>query len=121
MHQPGDVVRVFSTIAGKQKYHLCVALDGSYLFLNSPRPATRLGDLAIPCANFPFIASTPSGLSVICCSTIVKLSSADQRKAVVLGRCDKAVLLAVLKFVEDNEVLTPEETDLLIDSLSAWA
>lgn len=32
--KPGEVYQIYSTIAGKQKYHLCVALSGGFLFLN---------------------------------------------------------------------------------------
>jgi hypothetical protein len=47
----GDVVRFESVVAGKRKFHLCISVRNQFIFLNSPKPKSFVGDFAIDCAH----------------------------------------------------------------------
>ena len=44
MFRLGDVIRFQSIEANKVKFHLCISLDGHYLFINSPKLTSYPGD-----------------------------------------------------------------------------
>lgn len=122
MHNPGDVVLFWSADAGKEKFHLCISLDRKYLFLNSPKARRYEGDLALPCADFPFLDPTPDGESIVCCTLIVAPSAAELkgRRMEVKGTVDRSVLMKIVEYVESSDVIADDERDAILDGLGNW-
>lgn len=119
--KPGEVYQIYSTIAGKQKYHLCVALSGGFLFLNSPKPKSYEGDVTVSNAELPFLPPTPSGLSVVSCTTVVRIGDGElARKGRLLGVAPKSVLTAVFEAVEEADFLSEEEREFILSGLEDW-
>lgn len=118
----GDVIRFYSIEAGKNKYHLCISLDGHYIFLNSPKQRIYPGDLIVPCKEFPFLPPTPSGDSVISCTIVMKKSNADlaEHGARKLGSVSIDLLRRVVRFVESSPVLTDEEKETFLNAAGDW-
>lgn len=120
--KPGEVFRLYSEIAGKPKYHLCISIAGGFLFINSPKPKTYAGDLVVDASHLPFLPPTPSGKSVISCSTIVSISERElhRRKATLLGVAPRSVLLKIFDVVSEAEFLSEEERELILGGLEDW-
>jgi hypothetical protein len=123
MFSPGDVIEFWNDEAGKTKYHLCVHQDGSFLFLNSPKPKSYAGDFQIPSNEIDCLEATPQGYSIVSCTHITKRSPADLRrlKAKKLGKVSGKVLLRLIAFVEKTPVLALEDKDAIVDGLADWA
>lgn len=115
-------MRFVSSEAGKVKYHLCVHLNGRFIFLNSPKSKAFRGDLVVPCSEIPCVPATPSGYSVISCNLVMHKTNAQLKaaKAVCLGSVSVSLLRKVLQFVEDSPVLSDEEKDQILDGLGDW-
>lgn len=122
MHKPGDVILFWNDGASKQKYHLCISLNGKYLFLNSPKKKQYEGDLILPCSDFPFLEPTEAGSSIVCCTLIVAPTDDELkgRKALYKGTADRAVLLKIIGFVEESDVIADDERDAILDGLGDW-
>jgi len=122
MFSPGDVVRFYSYVAGKAKYHLCISLRGHFLFVNSPKSKTFRGDFFVPCSDIPCLEPTDDGRSIISCSFLVKMSDEELRHvgATKLGSCAPRILRDLIKFVEQSPVLSPDEKDAIVDELGDW-
>jgi hypothetical protein len=119
MHSPGDVVLFWSDEADKEKYHLCISLNGKYLFVNSPKKRLYPGDLILPCSDFPFLDPTVDGNSIISCTLIVGQPPKNKR-AVVKGKVSSDVLLKIIAFVEDCAVIGAEDRDAILNGLGDW-
>lgn len=122
MFQPGDVVHLYSVIAGKPKYHLCVSINGHFLFINSPKARQYPGDFIFPCSEMPFIPSTDNGDSIISVTQIVHFSDQELRRmrATRKGSVPIALLRDLLAFIENTTVLSQSDKDLLLDGLGEW-
>jgi hypothetical protein len=122
MFTPGDIVLLRSQIAGKPKFHLCVSLNGRYLFLNSPKAKVHPGDVSFPCTDFPCIDPTPSGQSIVSCNMVLLITDEEMKRANArsLGRCAKSVLKALVAEIEASEILTEEEREAALDGLGDW-
>lgn len=122
MHGPGEVLLFWSDAAGKEKYHLCISLNGRYLYLNSPKVRTYAGDLELPCTDFPFLPATPSGKSVVSCALVLAPTAKDlaMKRVVVKGTVARDVLLKIVEFVEESEVIADDERDAILDGLGDW-
>jgi hypothetical protein len=123
MYSPGDVIEFWSNEADKRKYHLCVHQDGSFLFLNSPKPKSYPGDFQIPSADISCLAATAEGYSIVSCTHITKRTDTELKrlKAKKLGKVDSKVLLRLIAFVEKTPVLSQEDKDAIVDGLADWA
>lgn len=123
MFSVGDVIGFWSAEAGKTKFHLCISLDGHYLFVNSPKDRTFPGDMVVSCAEFPFLKPTPSGQSIISCTLVMKKTDDELRavRAKKLGTVRKELLSQLIKFVMSCPVLTQDERDALIEAAGDWA
>jgi hypothetical protein len=119
--KPGEVYRLRSGIANKPKFHLCVSVGGCFLFLNSPKPKSFVGDLEVDCAELPFLPATPSGKSVVSCSLPVLIREGELRtKAELLGEAPRSLLLRIFEFVEDADYLSEEDRELILSGLDGW-
>lgn len=123
MFSPGDVVEFWSDEAGKNKYHLCVNQDGSFLFLNSPKPKSYPADFQIPSGDIPCLVATPEGYSIVSCTHVTKRSDVALKKlkAKKLGKVESRVLIRLIAFVEKTPVLSQEDKDAIVDGLADWA
>ena len=122
MFQPGDIVGFQSAEAKKHKFHLCISQTGDFVFLNTPKKKRRPADLYVSCDELPGIEPTETGESIISCSLVmqktdVQLRSAGAKKK---GQCGTATLKKIIAFVENNDVLTDDEKEAVIGSLSEW-
>lgn len=119
MFRIGDVVRFRSADAGYAKYHLCVSNEGHFIYLNSPRAKSFLGDFEIGASEITGVPPTPSGKSIISCTKVLWFSANDLRdmRAAQVGRVTRSVLKRLLFFVEDLATLPPETRDPILDGL----
>ena len=113
------MVLVRSMVAGKPKFHLCISLDGCFLFLNSYK-RDYPGDIVVPCTDFPYLDATDSGLSVICCSMILRLRPDEVAGGIVKGRAPKSLLLKVFEEAEASEVLSDVDRETIMAGLADW-
>jgi hypothetical protein len=118
----GDVIRFHSDEAGKVKYHLCISLDGAYLFLNSPKAITYPGDFLVPCSELPFLAPTEEGYTIISCSLVMKKSDVEliTAGAKKLGCVPADVLRDLAEFVSGSQILTDEERENFLEAVGDW-
>lgn len=120
MLNPGDVVLARSALAGKHKYHLCVHVGGYFLFLNSYKGRDYEGNLVVECEVIPFIDATETGKSVVCCSSVLRLTEAEIERSKLVGTISKALLLEIYEFIETSDALSPDERELILESLADW-
>jgi hypothetical protein len=118
---PGDVIIFWSEGAQKPKFHLCVSLNGCYLFLNTPKKPYP-GDFSIPCTELPFLEPTASGESIISCNMVIRMSDDDLRRyrAKRKGSLGVGVLHQLIVFIENTTVLSQTDKDELLDGLGGW-
>lgn len=118
----GDVIRFASIEAGKTKYHLCISLDGNFLFINSPKSTSYPGDYLIPCSELPFLPPTPSGQSIISCTLVMKKTDSELRRcnAKKVGSVSLDVIRGLVKFVRSSPVLTDDEKDAFFEAAADW-
>lgn len=123
MFSPGDVIRFKSDEAGKTKFHLCIHADGSFLFLNSPKPKAFPGDFQIPSKEIGCLTPTPEGYSIVSCTHITKKGEKELKalKDEKIGKVEAKVLLRLIAFVEKTPVLSQEDKDEIIEGLADWA
>jgi hypothetical protein len=121
MFNIGDVVAFDSIEAGKRKFHLCISLNGHYLFINSPKSRVYAGDYITPSSEFPFL---PPGVSetIISCSLVMKKTDQELKKcgARKVGSAKKEVILSLIKFIEKDRALSEATKDAIFDGLGDW-
>lgn len=76
MYEAGDVIRFHSTIAGKEKFHLCLGRTENetvfaFLFLNSS--SGFRGDCILDDGQIPGLPRSPTGQSVVSFSMLVRV------------------------------------------------
>ena len=122
MFNPGDIVAFHSTVAGKRKYHLCISLNGHFLFLNSPKARNFPGDFIIDNAELPNLPETPTGESVVSCNMVVTITKGQLRSghARRIGTASREQLLRLLEFIENTTVLSNEDKYKVLDGLGNW-
>jgi hypothetical protein len=119
--KPGEVYRLRSGIANKPKFHLCVSMGGCFLFLNSPKTKSFVGDLEVDGADLPFLPATPSGKSIVSCSLPVLIGARElNARAELLGEAPQTLLLKIFEFVEEAEYLSEEHRELILAGLDGW-
>ena len=121
-YSPGDIIRFYSTRAGKKKYHLCLSLDGHYIFVNSAKQKTFAGDFVIPCTELPFLTPTQTGNSTISCTVIFQMSDSDltSKGAQKMGSISVNLMKRLLQFAENSVVLSEEDKEAIINGLGDW-
>lgn len=120
MYRPGEVVRFNNLSLGKLKYHLCISVGGHFLFINSPKPKSYLGDFVVSCQELPFLPATESGKSVISCNLVMRKDDQELRhlKATKMGKVAHGLLVELLKFVEASPVIPDETKDDIVNHLA---
>lgn len=120
--RPGEVYRFFSDEADKPKYHLCISLDGCFLYVNSPRTKPFPGDFPILNADVPFLGTTETGQSIISCNYVVTMTPDEYRdkRAKFKGKVDPSLLRKLLVFIEECDAMSEEHLELALDGLGNW-
>lgn len=85
MYEVGDIIRFHSTIAGKEKFHICLGRTEHeaifvFLFLNSG--SGYKGDCVLDDGQIPGLPKSPTGKSVVSFSQLVRVK---EDKLTVLG------------------------------------
>jgi hypothetical protein len=121
MFNIGDVIRFHSSEAGKRKFHLCISMNGQYLFLNSAKLKSYPSDYIVPASEFPFLPQdTPD--TIISCSLVLKKSNEELRRcgAKCLGSARRETLLGLIRFIEKDRALPEAVKDEIFDGLGDW-
>jgi hypothetical protein len=123
MFSVGDVIGFYSRAAGKHKFHLCISLNGHYLFVNTQDHRAFHASCVFPCSDFPFLSPTESGLSAVSCSIIMKMTDADLRRcgAVKKGSVSPVVLKKIIEFVRTTDAIPDEDRDEFLETVGDWA
>jgi hypothetical protein len=118
----GDVVRFESAVAGKRKFHLCVSLQNQFIFLNSPKAKSFVGDFAIDSSDGSGLTPTPAGKSIAACNLVLTYSAAElvALKAKKVGEVSRKALRELFEFIESSTTIDQETKDALLDGLGDW-
>lgn len=121
----GEIAQVYSPIAGKKKFHLCVCCANEhgverFLFINSG--AGYEGDFILDDTEIKCLPDSPTGKSVVSCSLVVRYSSEQLKKynAKKLGDLDFEILAKLALFFNKTTVLSKEDRDPVAGSLTAY-
>lgn len=125
MFSIGEIVQIYSPIAGKKKYHLCVCCANEhgiekFLFINSG--SGYAADVVVDEKKLTCLPESPTGQSVISCSMIVQYSETQLKKfgAKKLGNIDIDVLELVANVVRSTKAISKEERKPITVSLDAF-
>lgn len=120
----GDIIRCYSAIAGKEKYHLCIQesseqYSAGFLFINSK--SGYKGDLILKDKEIPCLCSSPTGNSIISCSLLIRLSLKKLKlfKAEKVGTLPISVAKELKIFTTTTDVLTEKERKIVVNGLTA--
>lgn len=123
MFAPGDIVEIYSPVAGYPKYHVCILdCDGAatalFLYINSGTGFA--GDLVCDDSEFGCLPKSPTGQSVISCSQLVRMSAHQLSifKAKKLGKLPPAVARKLEKFVVTAFSLRKSERQLVLNAMA---
>lgn len=124
MFEIGDVVRFHSTIAGKEKFHLCLGRNEhqtifAFLFLNSG--SGYKGDCVLDDGEIPGVPKSPTGKSVVSFSLLVRVR---EDKLPVLGATKTGAIDAHLAgelaaFAKSARSLTRQEQAFVVSALES--
>lgn len=122
MFSVGDVILLHSVRAGKLKYHLCLSLDGHYVFLNSLKSKYYPSDFVYNCEELPFLKTTDTGKGTVSCAYIMEVSAEElaRGRAKKLGSADREFMLRLAKFVSASRVLTADEKESFLNAMGDW-
>jgi hypothetical protein len=124
MYDVGDVVRLYSTIAGKEKFHLCLGRTDNgtifaFLFLNSGTGFKD--DCVLDDGQIPGLPKSPTGKTIVSFSMLVRIS---EEKLPVLGATKTGVIDAHLAgelapFARRVRSLTQKEQTFVVSALES--
>lgn len=124
MFEAGDVVRFHSTLAGKEKFHLCLGQTENetvfaFLFLNS-RPGYK-GDCVLDDGEIAGLPKSPTGKSVVSFSQIIRVKE-DKFSvlgATKTGEIDAHLAGELAAFAKVVKSLTRQERALVVSALES--
>jgi hypothetical protein len=124
MYEAGDIVRLYSTIAGKEKFHLCLGRTENetifaFLFLNSS--SGYKGDCVLDDGQISGLPKSPTGKSVVSFSQIIRIK---EEKLVVLsatkiGAIDAHLAGELAAFAKEVRALTRQEQVFVASALES--
>jgi hypothetical protein len=124
MFATGDIVGCYAPTVGYRKYHLCIfgptdEKAGWFLFINSENNYET--DFVLKNEDLDCIPKNDTGLSVISCSSVVRLSvkHLELYKAERLGSLAKVHATALVEFIKESRALTGSEKRACAESLSS--
>lgn len=121
--RPGSIVRVFATIAGKEKFQLCLALpveDGAaarFLFLNSE---ARFRDhYVVPDTRLSFMPASRTGETCFCFSQVVRMNERQLEafKPTEVGVIDAVLAAELRQFADSVRSLSAADLRLVKEAL----
>lgn len=124
MYEAGDVIRFYSTIAGKEKFHLCLGRTENetifaFLFLNSG--SGYKGDCVLDDGQVPGLPKSPTGKSVVSFSQIIRVK--EQKlgvlRATKTGAIDAQLAGELAAFAKGVRSLTRQEQAFVVSALES--
>ena len=122
MFEIGDIVQIFSSTAGHQKYHLCVLGADQhgvcrFLYINSHDGFED--DCVVTNAELPELPPSKTQVSVFCCNTIARYNERQMKifEAKKLGIISKALATKLLAHVQTVRSLTRAEKTIVVEAL----
>lgn len=125
MFETGDVVRFFSPIAGKEKFHLCLGRDDTgnvLVFLHLNSDFGYRGDCVLNDGRIPGLPRSRTGKSVVSFSVVVRMGTERLQKfgAEKTGEIDVSVAEELLVFAKKVQVLTGLERALVVSAFQRY-
>ncbi|SMH58203.1 hypothetical protein [Maritimibacter sp. HL-12] len=124
MFEVGDVVRFHSTIAGKEKFHLCLGRTENeaifaFLFLNSG--SGFRGDCVLDDGQFPGLPKSPTGKSVVSFSLLVRVKEEKLPAfgATKVGAIDGHLAGELAAFAKEVRSLTRQQQAFVVSALES--
>lgn len=124
MYDVGDVVRFHSTIAGKEKFHLCLGRTEhgpvfAFLFLNSG--SGYKGDCILDDGQIPGVPKSPTGKSVVSFSLLVRVREEKLPAfgATKTGKIDANLAGELAAFAKGVKSLTRQEQVFVVSALES--
>ncbi len=122
MFSPGDVVEMFSPVAGKKKYHLCLCISEgtgvhNFLFLNSN--SGFKGDYILDDGIVPGLPESPTGETIVSFSQVVRmnLNRLTMYKAKRLNCISADLAGELLHFARTTPALSDIDKKLVVRAL----
>lgn len=119
---PGDVVRLFSPIAGKAKFHLCICLtaDGLqnyFLYVNSE--GGYKGDYVMDDGVIPGLPESRTGQTVVSFTQLVRVNAEKLElfQAKKTGEVDHKVFGELIGFAKSTSALSSIDRKLILAAL----
>lgn len=120
----GDIVRIYSPVAGYDKYHLCIEVGASgaasvFLFLNSDGYFADC--YCVPCAALPFLPPSKTGQTAFSFANLPRYNDNQLRiySATVLGAIDQVLAAELLRHAQGVQALNRIEKALVVAALSS--
>ena len=124
MDEAGDVIRFHSTIAGKEKFHLCLGRTEhetifAFLFLNSG--SGFKGDCVLDDGQIPGLPKSPTGKSVVSFSLLVRVreDKLPVLRATKTGAIDAHLAGELASFAKAVGSLTRQEKAFVVSALES--
>jgi hypothetical protein len=124
MFDAGDIVRFFSPIAGKEKFHLCLGYGRfgpafAFLYLNSN--AGFRGDYVLPDGEIAGLPKSPTGDTVVSFSMVIRMGEERLTKfgATRTGRLNAHIAGELAAFAKTVPTLTRAERSLVVASFES--
>lgn len=125
MFSVGEIVQIFSPIASKKKFHVCVCCANEhgverFLFINSGTGYDA--DVVVDENEIPCLPESPTGQSVISCSMIVQYSESQLKKfgAKKLGDMNIKLIKLTFEKLQVTKSLSKEERTPIVESLKSF-
>lgn len=125
MYEAGDIIRLYSTIAGKEKFHLCLGRTENetifaFLFLNSG--SGYKGDCVLDDGQIPGLPKSPTGKSVVSFSQIIRVK--EEKLGVLgatkIGAIDAHLAGELAAFAKGVRSLTRQEQAFVVSALESF-
>lgn len=118
MIESGDIIKFYSKVAGKHKFHLCLCVgddDGVYKFLMINSEDGFKSDVVFKDGEIPGLPESRTGLSVVSLSAIarVKVKKMDLWQPTFVAKMPKSILIRIRNEVAGMASLTRPEKQLL--------
>lgn len=125
MFNIGDVVRFFSPIASKEKYHLCLGNAEQFphfVFLHINSSSGFRGDCILEDGQIPGLPKSPTGKTVVSFSLVVTMGADRLVKfgAKKTGEIDAHLAGELSAFAKITPVLTPAERAFVVSALESF-
>lgn len=122
MFEAGDIVRFYSAISSKTKYHFCLSVGDvggvhEFLFINSE--AGYEGDCVFTDGDIPGLPPSRTGYSVVSFSQIIRVAEHTMKlwRPKVISKASENVIEELLAHAERVRTLSDPDKNKVIDVL----